>query len=304
MRTPEESSRPLVILNPAANRGHMGRHRALVCERVEREQAEYIETTRPGEARERAELAAREGRPVIVVGGDGSVHEVVNGLLAAGRRVPLGIIAAGTGNDFAQYALKLPMEPEPAIERAFDGRLVDIDAGVVNGCYFVNSFGVGLDADIALATERMKKWPLMNGSRLYYTAALRQLIFGYHRCPWLTVSMDEEIESGGFEKRYVLIAVTIGPSYGAGFRINPFADPADGLFDICAIHYTPWRRALTLLPTVQRGEHADLPEVTFYHARRIRIEGRRMVNALLDGETTCAQSYHAEILPGALWIRV
>ena len=101
METPISSEHPLVILNPTANRGNMSLHRTLLRSYVEQEHAEYVETSRQGEARERAKHAASEGRPVIIVGGDGSVNEVVNGLLSAGRRVPLGIVAAGSGNDFA-----------------------------------------------------------------------------------------------------------------------------------------------------------------------------------------------------------
>src|SRR5207237_3893420 len=103
--------------------------------------------------------AAKEGRPIIVVGGDGSVHEVVNGILSAGRRVPLGIVAAGSGNDFAWHTLKLPRDPAAAIERAFTGQLVEADAGRMNERYFVNSFSVGLDADIAVSAGKMKKYP-------------------------------------------------------------------------------------------------------------------------------------------------
>src|SRR5712692_12055788 len=87
METSPSSGHPLVILNPAANRGNMAHYRAVVRSRAEREQAEYVETTKPGEAKERAMNAAKEGRPVIIVGGDGSVHEVVNSIIAAGRRV-------------------------------------------------------------------------------------------------------------------------------------------------------------------------------------------------------------------------
>ena len=96
---------------------------------------------------------------MIVVGGDGSVHEVVNGLLTSGRRVPLGIVAAGSGNDFAWNTLCLPRDPAQALERAFAGELVDVDAGRVNGRYFANAFSVGLDADIAVAAQRLKRWP-------------------------------------------------------------------------------------------------------------------------------------------------
>ncbi len=305
-----ESSRsfgdPLVILNPAANRGKMDRHRALVRKRAEREQAEYVETIRQGEAKELAMTAAKESRPVIIVGGDGSVHEVVNGILASGKRVPLGIVGAGSGNDFAWNTLKLPQAPAIAIERAFDGQLVEVDAGIVNGRYFANSFSVGLDADIAVAAERMKKLPLMGGAQLYYTTTVKQLLFGYDRCPWLSFKLDGGDEQTGKTqvKRYVLIAVTNGRTYGAGFCINPSADHSDGLFDICTIDYTPLLRALRLLPIVRKGEHAGQPEITFYRAKSIAIESQNLVNVQVDGETSNSKSYHAEILPGALLVRV
>lgn len=296
---------PLVILNPTANRGDMTHYRTIVRNRLKPENAEYVETTKQGEAKELARCAAEERRAVVIVGGDGSVHEVVNGILASGRRVPLGIIAAGSGNDYAWNTLKLPHDPGEAIERALTGQLVNADVGMVNGEYFANSFSVGLDADIAVAAGQMKKIPFMTGSRLYYGTTLKQLLFGYHRCPWLTLRLDDGQQLDQKEaRRYVLMAVTIGPTYGAGFRINPTADYTDGLFDICTISYTPLLRALRLLPTVKKGEHAGLPEVTFYRAKSVHIECQDMVNMQMDGETTRATSYDARILPGALWVRI
>ncbi len=308
METSASFGNPVVILNPTANRGNMSHYRALIRNRLNHEQnAEYIETTRQGEAQERAMYAAKEERPVIIVGGDGSLHEVVNGILTAGRRVPLGIVPAGSGNDYAWNTLKLPRSPAAAVERAFDGQLIDSDAGIVNGRYFANSFSVGLDADIAVAASSLKKYPLMSGERLYYASTIRQLLFGYNHCPWLEFCLDANTKnerSNETQKHYVLMAVTNGPTYGAGFRINPNADHADGLFDICTITYTPLLRALKLLPVVQKGEHAELPEVTFYRAKKVHIESRKTVNIQMDGETTSATSFNAEILPGALWVRV
>ena len=301
----EPPAHPLVILNPAANRGKMDWHRAVVRNRLLHERADYRETTRPGEAKELAFTAAKAGRPVIIVGGDGSVHEVVNGILASERRVPLGIVGAGSGNDFAWNTLRLPRDPTAAIERALDGRPVEVDAGIVNGRYFANSFSVGLDADIAVAAGRMKHIPLMSGSRLYYTSTLKQLLFGYNRCAWLSLKLDDGEEAGTAPfRRYVLMAVTHGPTYGGGFRINPGADHTDGLFDMCTIDYMPLLRALKLLPIVKKGEHAGLPEITFYRAQAVSIESQHPVNVQMDGETMNAQSYDAKILPGALWVRI
>jgi len=311
METSVSVSNPIVILNPTANRGNMNFHRTLIRNRLSGEQGtqlpEYVETTRAGEAQERAMLAAKEGRSVIIVGGDGSLHEAVNGILSSGRRVSLGVIPAGSGNDYAWNTLNLPRDPVAAVERAFNGQLIDSDAGIVNGRYFANSFSVGLDADIAVTARWLKKYPLMSGERLYYTSTVRQLLFGYNKCPWLTFELDADTAQAQQNKtqtRYVLMAVTNGPTYGAGFRINPTADHTDGLFDVCTINYTPLLRALRLLPVVQKGEHSDLPEVTFYRSKTVHIESRFPVNIQMDGETTSAASFDAKILPGALWVRV
>ncbi len=307
---------PLVILNPAANRGKMSHHRQALAEWMQRSGAEYAETQKRGDAQTLARMAGLEGRPIIVVGGDGTVHEAANGILEVAARVPMGIIPAGSGNDFACQTLGLPKDIDAALERAFNGEPRIVDAGMMNGHFFVNSFSAGLDGDIALAASRLKRYPLMEGEVLYYTAALRQLLFGYGRCPWLRYGIDgsEEPATGSSEaspqpggdayKRYVLIAVTNGPTYGAGFRINPTADPQDGLFDICAVHYTPLLRALNLLPVVRKGEHEGLPEVQFHRAKAVHIETRTPVTIQMDGETTQGSIFDVRNLPGALTVRV
>lgn len=302
MGTDEAS--PLVILNPAANRGNMHLYRQLLRSRASAEHCEYRETSQQGDAKNWAMQAAQEDRPVIIVGGDGSLNEAVNGILCAGRKVPLGIIPAGSGNDFAWYTLGLPRDPHELIEKAFHGRLVDADAGMVNGRYFVNSFGVGLDADIAVAAGDLKKFPLMSGERLYYASILRQLLFGYHRCPWLKFSLDDGQQEISVAQHYILFSVTNGPTYGAGFRINPHAIYDDGFFDICAIDYMPQVRAIGLLSTAKKGEHVGLPIAHFYRARKLHIESREPVNMLLDGETGRDTCFDAAILPGALWVRI
>ncbi|GCE02879.1 diacylglycerol/lipid kinase family protein [Dictyobacter aurantiacus] len=304
MATSAPVGKPLVILNPAANRGNMKVYRGLLQRHRDQQRIDYSETRRPGEAKDLAQQAAMANREVIVVGGDGTVHEVVNGLLTAGRRVPLGIVAAGSGNDFACNTLKLPRQPEAAIERALNGRLTDVDAGRVNDTYFANGFSIGMDAEIGALTNRMKNIPLMSGAGLYYVAALRQLIFGFNRCPWLTFRLDDGIVEQTTEKRYVLIAVTNGPAYGAGFQINPRADYTDGLLDVCIVDYTPLWRVLQIFPGVKQGKHVNEPEVTFYRARSIHIESKRPVTLQADGEDASVTVADAVILPGALWIRL
>jgi diacylglycerol kinase (ATP) len=163
---------------------------------------------------------------------------------------------------------------------------------------------VGLDADVAVAAARLKKYPFLSGQRLYLASILRQVFFGYQRSPWLTLSLDGGAQGEGEEKRYVIMAVSNGPSYGGGFQINPGADHADGLFDICAFDYMSLWRFLQLMPVVRRGQHAAAPEAAFYQARSLRIESRAPINIQLDGEVMQASSVHAEVLPAALEVRV
>ncbi|MBA3825640.1 MAG: diacylglycerol kinase family lipid kinase [Ktedonobacterales bacterium] len=298
------SAPPVVILNPASNRGNMDRFRHLVRSRAEAEGAEYVESQRRGDASDVARRAAETGRGVVVVGGDGSINEVVNGLLAAQQRVPLGIVPAGSGNDFACNTLGLPRDTAQAVERAFTGTPMDADAGIANGRYFANSFSVGLDADVTVASEHLKRFPFMTGTTLYYTSSLQRLFFGYRKCPWLTLTIDGLAVEGPEVSRHVLVAVMNGPTYGGGFRINPKANHTDGIFDVCSIRYISRLRAMTLLPVVKRGAHENEPEVRFYHGQTLGIDCPTGVNAQMDGETLRDTHYDVRVLPAALFVRV
>lgn len=296
---------PLLILNPISASGRSPHLRHLL-ERVAREgRAELVLTKAPGDAEALAREAALAGRDVIAVGGDGTVHEIVNGILSAGSEasaapVALGIVPAGNGNDYAYHTLGLPRDAEAALTLALDGAAVAMDAGIVNGRYFVNSLGVGIDANIAAAAERLKHVPLLRGQALYYAASLSELIFHYDRCPQLTLVADGEPPSS---RTYALAAVSLGPTYGGGFKINPGADPRDGLFDLCTIVKPSQMRALRLLPLVEKGQHVEQPEVARRRVRSIEMEAKVPIYAHLDGEVISAARFEVRILPGALHVR-
>lgn len=289
---------PLVVLNPASGRG---RHLRKAIERaLASGRGELVLTDAPGAAERIAARAAGEGRGVVAVGGDGTIAEVANGILASGASVPLGIIPAGNGNDYAYNTLHLPTDLPGALEMALTGTPVAMDVGRVNGRYFVNSLGVGIDANIAAAAERLKRVPLLRGQGLYWAASLRELLFHYNRCPELLVTIDGQTDE---RRLYALAAVSVGPTYGGGFKINPGADPRDGLFDICAIWKPRLSRALRLLPMIEKGKHLDQPEVKRARARQILLEAMRPIHAHLDGEVITAERFDARILPGALLVR-
>lgn len=293
-------SAPVVILNPVGGRGRGGRLRGPLERALAGERGELRVTSGPGDALQMAEAAARAGRDVVVVGGDGTVAEAAGGIVAAGGTAALGIVPSGTGNDYAYEALRLPREPLAALEVALTGTPRRVDVGEVNGRYFVNALGVGLDANIAATAERLKRYPWLRGQGLYWAASLSELLLRYGKCPELRVTYDGAVAPS---RLYALAAVSIGPTYGGGFRINPGGDPTDGVFDVCAIWKPSLARALRLLPMIERGRHLDQPEVERRHVRHIVLEAAAPIHAHLDGEVITAARFEARILPGALRVR-
>jgi diacylglycerol kinase (ATP) len=293
----------VVILNPAANHGRAKRMRPMIERALTGGRGELVLTNAPRHGEQIGREAAQAGRPVVVVGGDGTLAEVANGILSVQQptEVPLGLVAAGNGNDYAWNTLKLPHDPAAALEVALEGQIITVDAGMVNGRYFINSLGIGLDANIAAAAEALKRFRFLQGQMLYYTASLREIIFHYGRCPWLTIFLDGEETDGCL---YALSAVSVGPTYGGGFRINPQADMRDGLLDLCRIVKPSKLRALRLLGIISKGQHVGLPEVSMHRVRSVILESKVPVFAHLDGEVMKAARFEVQSLPGALRVRV
>jgi diacylglycerol kinase (ATP) len=289
-----------VILNPAGNRGRAARLRGPIAQALADGRGELVLTSAPHEAERLAREAASSGRDVVAVGGDGTISEAANGILSAGASVAFGVVPAGNGNDYAYETLGLPRDPLRALEVALSGEAIPMDVGEVNGRYFLNSLGVGIDANIAAAAEELKRFPLMRGQTLYWASSLRELLLHYDRCPHLSVTRDGVTDTA---RLFALAAVSIGPTYGGGFRINPDADPRDGLFDLCTIWKPSLPRALRLLPLVEQGRHLGEPEVTRQRVRQVVLESPEPVFAHLDGEVIRDRHFEARILPGVLRVR-
>lgn len=290
---------PLVILNPASDSGRAAKLRRTLEKALLGGRGELALTTGPGHATQLAEQAAREGRSVVVVGGDGVIHEAAGGVIASGVSVPFGVVPAGNGNDFALHVANAPRDLAQALDLALNGPIERVDVGVVNGNYFVNAISVGLDANVSFTSEGLKPYWL-KGQALYMTAALTELLFHYDRCPTLTVQCDD---GPPMRKLFALVAMSIGPTYGGGFWINPNADPQDGLFDVCLFTKPPLLRALRLLPVVEQGKHIGQPEITIVRCSRLTLEADHPVNAQYDGELARASRFEVSLLPGALSLR-
>jgi diacylglycerol kinase (ATP) len=265
---------PIVLLNPTGDRGRAARLRKPLERALAGGRGELVLTQSPQDAQARVTQAVADGREVVAVGGDGTIAVIANALLAH--------------------------DPLQALEVALSGTPRPMDVGEVNGHYFLNSLGVGIDANIAAAAESLKRYPFMRGQTLYWASSLRELLFHYNRCPRLEVALDHQLDQS---RLYALVAVNIGPTAGGGFQINPGADPQDGLFDVCIVWKPPLLRALRLLPMVEKGTHINQPEVTRARARAISMRSATPVYAHLDGEVITAASFEANILPGRLLVR-
>jgi YegS/Rv2252/BmrU family lipid kinase len=289
-----------VVLNPAAGRGAAGRAwpavRAVLQGAGSR--VELAETARHGHAEELAEAAARAGwAAVVAMGGDGTVHEVANGLLRAAdgevTRAALGIVPVGSGNDFSLLA-GLPRDPIEAARRIVSGVERRVDVGRVGDRGFVNGVGVGLDARVAVEANRNRR---LRGIGIYLWALAR--VLASFRAPAMRVEIDgDEV----IERPLTLATVGNGGRHGGGFWICPAAKLDDGLLDVCVCDELGKLRILRFLPKVLRGTHTGESCVHMRTARRVRITSDTPLPVHADGEilSEAARELEIEVAPGRL----
>jgi len=269
----------LVVLNPAAGRGKCARNR----NRVERGLHdagvvyELVETTGPGHAVGLAREAAANGfSRLICVGGDGTVHEAVNGLLQAplaedgATQVALGCIPLGTGDDFSKLLNTYKLPPEAAAARMARAEVKRFDVGCAHGEYFANVLGIGFDAEVTRNSNRIRH---LRGIAVYLAAIYRTFVT--FRAPVLEVESAEHCEI----EPMMMLAVQNGISEGGGFYLTPESDPADGWLDVCIIRKVSTLQFLRYVPRVMKGTHVGLDVVTIFRTRRltVRVKDRPLV---------------------------
>jgi diacylglycerol kinase (ATP) len=290
--------RLLVAVNPAAS---FGRNRAVGPAVVERLLAEGHDVAMLREAnlellRRETESAFAQGTDgLVVVGGDGMVSLGVN--LVAETGVPLGIVAAGTGNDLAR-GLGLPFDDPAAATDALVEALTrsprSIDAGVIrhgtHRTWFACVVSTGFDA---VVNERANRMTRPRGASRYTLALVRELATFRPRTYTITIDGVRR------EQRAMLVSVANNASLGGGMRIVPHADLADGLLDVFIVHPLSRAALLAVFPKVFAGEHTDHPAVEFVKGRRITIEADDIV-AYADGERVGALPIDVEVVPGAI----
>lgn len=282
---------PLVIVNPVAGGGRAGR----AVEWLSSTRAEVRITTGQGDAETIAAEADGHER-VVAVGGDGTVQEVVNGLLRIASPPPLGLVPAGTGNDLAR-SLRIPPDLTEAWELATRGPSRPIDvARATNGAgrtrWFASAGGIGFDAQVAAAMAGQRGWQASRAGYLLTTLAELRRFSNCH----VRVTIDEETLEGPV----LFIAVANGAYYGGGMRIAPEARVDDGLVDVCIVGDISRVTALRQLPNLYRGTHVRHPAVSMRTGTRLRIEGAAETRIHLDGEPFGGLPLEIDLHPGAL----
>lgn len=292
----------VVVLNPTSGSGAGRRLRGEVdmALRARGLEARIVPTEGRGHATELAAEAAAAGAPVVVAaGGDGTVHEVVNGLLRTGGDTALGLIPIGTGNDFVKVVpgtRRLPAAYDTLARgsvRRFDAARARWSGGSE---FFVNAAGTGIDVEVVRQIEALGTLP---GALRYVVGLLRAL------SRYRPVRMRVTPEGGApFERSVMLSAVSNGKCLGGAFRLTPDARPDDGLLDLCVVAELGVLPALRIVPKVLRGTHTQHPGVTMVRDRAFELEvlGEGPVFLQLDGELRRIDggSVHIEVMPAAL----
>lgn len=289
-----------LIVNPFAGRGR-ARARAVAVEHALRGLGEVrrYETARAGDERRCARDAVAAGaRIVAVVGGDGSVHHTVRGLLdtatVSAPAVPLAIFAAGTGNDFVK-SLGTPSHEVAAMTACIAAggtRLVDV--GEIDGIPFVNAAGCGFDVEVL---ERMQHITRLRGTAAYVVTAARALL-GYAGYAATWTRADGTPSSA----QHLLTVFANGATFGGTFRIAPDARLDDGALELVDIDaLSPLRRPGVFLRAI-RGTHLTHPHVTHERGREWTITSAHPLAFEADGEMYAARGTELEVRvrPGAL----
>ena len=295
----ESIKKILVLVNPSSSENRGRRVWEQVQPRFEAlfssYQYEILETT---SSEHNIELGATTDADLIIsVSGDGTVHDIAQGIMRRPRedRPALTMLPIGSGNDFAR-TLGIPFEPERALEAICNGRVVPIDVGRCNEFYFLETLSFGIDAAIAIGTYEKRKTTKSRGFALYLKVAIEAIIkeLRKHR---FTYSVD-----GGppQENDFIIFAIQNGPTYGGGFQVAPSALANDGLLNVCVATNTSKLYALYAMSKMAKGKHEQLGIVHTFTARRITIDIAEEVPVQFDGEALRGTHFEIEVLPGAL----
>lgn len=296
----------VLIVNPRAAGGRAARvgSAAAAGLRDRGLTVEVHETTAPRAATDLALAAASAGAgAVVALGGDGTVHEVAEGLMGSGAdaagRPALGVVPAGTGNDFVKL-LGVDGDVRRTLDLIAAGATRVWDVGLARWPggeeTFVNAMGTGIDVEVVRQLERLERMP---GVASYGVAVLRALR------RFRPVPLELRLDGVATERDVMMIAIANGRCIGGGFYVCPSAIPDDGLLDTCIVEEVGLLGIARIMVRLLRGAHGVHPRVALGRARRVHVGARGHADLFfqLDGELReppGARELDVEVLPGAL----
>ena len=285
-----------LIYNPVAGGG---RAKAIVESLAPQlatvENLEVMMTRYRGHARElAAQVASRPDQVVISVGGDGTHHEIANGLLPAGNAT-MAVIPAGSGNDFAA-GIGIPADLQAAMAVALGSHAVRVDVGQVEQEYFLTVVGAGFDAEVA---GLINTHPHGGSGKFVYLQGILQTLFRY-RPQVLKITEGGQVT----ERPTLLIAAGNTSRYGGGIKICPEANPHDGTLQVVWVGGLPPLAVLPLLAKAYGGHHVKDPVVHTFQSHELLIEGPEALYVHADGELIGHLPVTIRAVPHALSIRV
>jgi diacylglycerol kinase (ATP) len=294
-----------IILNPMADMGNAWRvARDLRSITVQHGGVDWSGTVYPGHAIELAQQAGEQGYDmVIAMGGDGTIHEVINGLMKVPdeKRPVLGVVPVGSGHDFA-HGLNTSRTPTEALNCALDGEASTVDLGLMTDEhgrkeYFDNTLGIGFGA---VVTIRSHKLPILRGFLMYLTAVIQTIILDHN-----PMAMQIETDDQKWQQSVIYLVICNGPREGGGFLIAPEAKIDDGLFHYAMITNVSRAMMFRIVPEVMKGTHGRFKQVRMGTCKKFTLSADRPLYIHADGEIftgpgTDLRKVSFEILPKAL----
>jgi YegS/Rv2252/BmrU family lipid kinase len=300
------SRKAKIILNPMADMGNSWRvARDLRAITIEHGNVDWSGTVYPGHAIELAKQAGEQGYDmVIAMGGDGTVHEVVNGLMQVSEntRPLLGVVPVGSGNDFA-HAIGVPMKSDHALARALEGEASTIDLGLMTDEhgrkeYFDNTLGIGFDA---IVTIRSHKLPLLRGFLMYLTAVIQTILLDHHPA---RIQVETDVER--IDDYMIMTTLCNGGREGGGFMLSPDSKMTDGIMEYVLVRKVSRPMMFRLVPEFMNGTHRRFTnQIRMGACKKFSMTADRPLYIHADGEifTSFGSNLHKvtfEILPDAL----
>jgi diacylglycerol kinase (ATP) len=285
--------RAFLIANPIAGRGRAKRALGWLESELRARGLELttLVTERPGHATELVQQLPPDAM-VLSLGGDGTLNEVARACLCSKRTV--GVLPAGSGNDFA-YALGIKRHSlAEAVSVITAGHVRQADAGKVDGTPFLNSLGIGFDAEVAHAVA--------NSPSIF--VGLAAYLYGVVRTLSRLENAEVEVKIDGrlfYRGPALLVTTQNGPSTGGGFLFAPKASVFDGAFDIMVAGDFSRIGTLGILPKVMKGRHLAHPKVRLTRGKRVQLRWAKSRPAHMEGQLlAAAREFDIELLPGAL----